>query len=203
MNWIQVILAAGRSSRMGFPKALVTVDGRPLISRQVEVGFQAGAEDVFVVTGYHESRIRSVLQRMDRSVKFVRNTDPEGDQTSSLKAALGRTDTKRSLLMQLVDHPVVRADTLKNLLSSAGSASADVHVPTHRGRRGHPPLYRPSFLNRVRAMEDDVGINHLYGLSNVAVREVELDDPTVLVDLDTPSDLREFRNMNRRKDHDE
>ena len=195
MNWIKIILAAGRSSRMGFPKALATVEGVPLISQQVKVGYRAGAETVVVVTGYHECRIRRTLGAMDNDVEFVRNPDPSGDQTSSMKRALESVGTDRGAVMALVDHPVVSPEPIRAVIPMEPTSSCHVRVPSYDARRGHPPFFSPAFLERIDGMDRDQGINRLYREDDVTVEDVPVETSTVLVDLDSPRDLFKFRNV--------
>lgn len=189
MDWVQVILCAGRSSRMGFPKGLARLKGQPILAHQVKAGYEAGADRVVVVLGFHEVRYRTVLSRLDFSPVVVRNPSPVGDQTSSMKRALGQIEPDYSVLMQLVDHPVIDDEFIGEFISSEG----DVLIPTHRGKRGHPPFYQSSFLNKIRNLDTDSGINQLYERDDVSVSEVDVDYPAVLVDLDTPDDLAAFR----------
>lgn len=195
MVWDQVVLAAGRSSRMGFPKALVSVRGTTLIEAQIQAAIEAGAGEVFVVTGFHEARIRRRLGRVSDTLTFVRAPSRHGDQTRSLKTALQYRSKQKPLLMQLVDHPVIDPDTLRKIVPDR--TDRDVRIPTYRGRRGHPPFFSTTFLEMVETMSPDRGINELYDRSETTVGEVAVEDPAVVVDLDTPSDLDRWRLSDR------
>lgn len=176
---------------MGYPKPLITIDNAPLIRHQVRAGYNTGASNVIVVVGYHESRVKAVLEKLPEQPGIVRNPERHGDQTSSMKSAIERMTSPRPVVMQLVDHPVIDPAVLQKIVPE--SLDGDVRIPTHNGRRGHPPLFSVSFLERIRAMESNTGINSLYADPDVRIEEVPVNHRSVVTDLDCPADLTEYR----------
>jgi len=190
-----VLVSAGRSSRMGFPKALARVDGRPLIEWHFKHSTSAGIGKLILVLGYHEARIVHEIRRRGLLEKYplrlVRNPDPKGDMFSSVKRGLKQHDGFSPVFFLPVDTPVCSPDTYQQLLDADSDDS--VLVPTFEGKRGHPPLFQPEFVERLRNATPAEGIRSLYQNEDITISDVPTNDPSVLFDLDTPADLREFR----------
>lgn len=191
--WVHVIVAAGRSSRMGVPKARLNLTGKPQLDVFLELGNRLGADRQVVVVGVHESRIpQSVLERY--GAETVRNPDPDSGQSDSMQRALDVLGTSNPVLMQPVDQVPLTPGSYRDLLEPSDDR---IRIPTHRGQRGHPPLFPDWFLPEVEQLPEDRGIRSLYDRFSDRIREIELDDPAVLTDLDTPERLADARRLVR------
>jgi len=184
-----IVLAAGASSRMGRPKALLDVGGRTAVDVVCDTLRAVGVDDVVVVVGKHALEIRRGARL--EGVSVVDNFFWDSGRTSSIQAGLAcvARDAEWTLLA-LVDMPLVRADSVRAIVAAAATAdrSFEVVVPVHRGRRGHPIALRRSLFPRIAALGPDdplhVVVRAARGL------DVPVDDEGVIVDFDEPGDVR-------------
>ena len=184
-----IVLAAGASSRMGRPKALLSIGGRPAIEVVCATLREGGAGDVIVVVGRHAAEIRAGADL--HGVRIVDNPKWASGRTSSIQAGLAALPpTADATLLALVDMPLVRADTVRTILAAprATKRKPGVVVPVHGGRRGHPILLFRDLFPRIAALGPDESLREVVRAAQRL--EVRVDDPGVLFDLDTPEDLR-------------
>jgi molybdenum cofactor cytidylyltransferase len=138
-----VILAAGDSTRMGFPKALLlTREGRPFVSSIVGAYAAAGLDEIVVVTGRDHDRIADVLSIEAFSVapRIVRNPDPSRGQLSSLLTGMDAvlTPDTPALAVTLVDVPLLSAETVRLVIAEWQRTRAPIVRPAIGERHGHP-----------------------------------------------------------------
>ena len=88
------------------------------------------------------------------------------------------------------DHPVLTVETVSKLIAAWRSTSAQIVVPIHQAKRGHPTLFGWQLVQRIASIPSDRGLNELLKNEQNQIHEVEVDDPTVLFDLDTPEDYQ-------------
>lgn len=194
---VGVVLAAGASRRMGTPKAALTLGGRTFLAHVVAALHGGGVPDVVVVIGDDPGGAVAGAARAC-GVGWVRNPAPERGQLASLQVALehvARTvPAADAVLVALVDHPAVRAATVAALREAAArEPSAAILVAAHGGRRGHPVLFRRSVWPELLAAPDEGGARTVVHADPARVRVVAVDDPGVVMDVDTPEDLRRLR----------
>lgn len=181
-----VVLAAGRSSRMGMPKSLLRVDGRPALEHVVAVLRDAGIERVVIVLGAHACRIRGAIDVPNAEI--VHYTDWSLGRTSSLNAGLDALPQDvDACLVALVDMPLVRPETVRAITARFAETDAEVLAPRHGDRHGHPILLDRSVFPAIAALGPDEPLRDLLRRRRRA--GVTVDDPGVLVDLDTPEDV--------------
>jgi len=191
-----IVLAAGDSTRMGSPKALLpSPDGRVFVARIVDTLREAGIVELVVVTGRDHDAVVDALTRDGRvPPQIVRNPDPSRGQLSSLWAAMDivvRPGTD-AILVTLVDVPMVAVATVTRVVTEWQRSRAPIVRPAIGDRHGHPVIFDRSVLNALRGAPIDAGAKsvvraHEHDLLNVAV-----DDEGCLVDLDTPDDYRKL-----------
>ncbi len=193
-----LVLAAGQSRRMGERnKLLIEVDGRSMLRHAVEAAMGAGVRETVVVTGHERERVEAALAGLP--VRFVHNPDYAGGLSTSLKAGIGALGRKvDGALVLLGDMPRVTAEHLRRLIEAFDPAEGrGIVVPTHLGKRGNPVLWSRAYFARMRDLQGDVGAKHLIGEHAELVCEVEMDTDGVLVDIDTPEALAEFRDKTK------
>lgn len=177
-----LVLAAGASTRMGQPKALLTLDGETFVGRIARRLRTSGCGSIAVVMGAHADEIESVLP-MD--VLGVRHPGWADGMRSSLRAGLSALPEGHVVLTH-VDRPLVSTDTLTRLCATLELACVP-RIPRHDGIPGHP-VFIPATL-RPRLMEvDDIPLRTI--LSAHAPHFVEVDDPGVLMNINTPADYQ-------------
>ena len=155
-----VVLAAGKSSRMGRTKALLPLGGETFVSRIVRTFRSAGVEDVVVVVGHDAELVSNALSGMDLAPRVILNTDYESGQLSSILAGLRAVDRPgvAAMLMTLVDVPFVSAETVRAVLMRYRSTSAPVVRPVNGGRHGHPVLIDRRLFGQFRGADSASGV---------------------------------------------
>lgn len=184
-----VILAAGSSRRMGRPKPLIPVGGRPLLARVLETVRRSLVTETIVVLGHAADRIRKAVPLRD--VVVVENPDHRRGMSTSLRAGVrAASRAADAYLIVLGDQPFVASETLNTLISSWQSNGPRILIPTFRGRRGNPVLLDRSLAGEICRIRGDVGFRSVFTRHADDIRELPVDDPGVLLDLDTP---RQFK----------
>ncbi len=189
-----VVLAAGRSTRMGGPnKLLEIVEGRPLVRHAVEAALGAALAEVVVVTGHQGASVKEALDGLP--VRFATNLRYTEGLSTSLRAGLkALPDSVDGAVVLLGDMPRVTSALVTRLVAAFDPASgAHVVAPTREGRRGNPVLWGRRFFSELARIEGDVGGRHLLGVHGEAVREVAVEDSGALLDVDTPEALAALR----------
>lgn len=179
-----VILAAGRSSRMGFSKVMAEFHHKPMVLHAVSAAQEAGFAPVVVVTGFAAERVEAILPP---GIDIVRNADPGRGMASSL--ALGvefLPDGLTAACVMLGDMPLVTALHLRKL--AADCTRDAIHAPVHGGRRGNPVIIGMKFRGELLALSGDEGARRLLLKYPNAVVSVEMSDSAVLNDIDTPAE---------------
>lgn len=190
-NIAAVVLAAGRSTRMGGSnKLLAEIGGRPLIRIAVEAALASRARPVIVVTGHERERVEAALAGLP--VRLVHNPDFAQGLGSSLRAGIAAVPAEADgAIVCLGDMPQVDAALIDRLIAAfAPEAGALAVVPTIDGRRGNPVLWSRRFFPDLIAIEGDIGARHLISRYGEAVVEVAVTGKGALVDVDTPDALR-------------
>ena len=190
-----VVLAAGQSRRMGRSnKLLEAVDGEPMVRHAVRAAASAAdGRPVVVVTGHEREAVEAALSGYD--VAFAHNPDyGAGLSTSLARGVAALPPGIEGAIVCLADMPGVRAEHLERLRDAFDpGAGAAICVATRRGKRGNPVLFASRFFPEMCDVEGDVGARHLVGAYAELVREVEMPDDGVLLDIDSPSALRAYR----------
>ncbi len=191
---VGLVLAAGRSTRMGGPnKLLEELDGKVLVRHAAEAALAAGLDEVIVVTGHQGDKVRQALEGLP--LRFVDNPAFAEGLSTSLTAGLAACpDTLEAVLVLLGDMPYVRPPLLKALIA-AYQPDKGLHaaVPVVAGRRGNPVLWGRRFLPLLREVSGDQGGRGILTAHPEAVAEIAFDDPAALIDLDTPDALSRAR----------
>ena len=193
-----IVLAAGDSTRMGTPKALLAdPDGRPFVTRIARTFGDADLDQLIVVTGAQHDAIVETLAAAGLAgrVSCVRNPDPSRGQISSLWTGLDsvmRPDLD-AILVTLVDVPMVRSSTVRAVIDAWRRTRAPIVRPAIGDRHGHPVLFDRAVFDELRRApldEGAKGVVHAHAGSGV---NVEVDDEGCLVDVDTPGDYAQLR----------
>lgn len=185
-----LILAAGESSRMGTDKALLTYRGRTFLETIVGALREAGVERVVVVLGHHAEDIRRATSLVDAEV--VVNQDYRRGQTSSLQTGLRALEgtAVEGVLLCLVDHPLISADTVRALIANFRHSGAPVVIPAFQDRHGHPVLIGQTLFAELNSLSPEEGANTVIRKYRDATQFVEVNDPGILLDVDDPETYR-------------
>jgi CTP:molybdopterin cytidylyltransferase MocA len=188
-----IILAAGNSTRMGSPKAVLTTpDGHSFVARIVRTLQSAGVIDLVVVTGRDHNAIVDAIARdaLATPPRIARNPDPSRGQLSSLLVGMDAvvTAATEGVLMTLVDVPLVRVSTVTAVIAAWHRARAPIVRPAIGDRHGHPVIFDRAVLEELRRAPLDTGAKSVVRAHEPQILNVAVDDEGSLTDVDTPSD---------------
>lgn len=182
-----VVLAAGASSRMGRPKAMLETGphGPTFIEVILATLGAAGVSAVRVVVAPGFERLGS---------SFVVNPDPGAGMLSSIHCGLDAfREPLEAVLLWPVDHPLVRMETLDAMIAAFRTSDPPIVVPTYESRRGHPVLFAARVIPQLLAADPSLGARAVVHAHEDRV-ELGVDDPSVVADIDTPEDYaRHFK----------
>ena len=185
-----VVLAAGRSTRMGaINKLIAEIGGKPLVRIAAEHALASRAKPVIVVTGHEREKVEGALASLP--VRFVHNPDYAEGLGTSLKVGIAAVPADADgAIVCLGDMPQVDAALIDKLLAAFDpEGGALVVVPTFGGRRGNPVVWARRFFHDLTAISGDIGARHLIGNYSEAVAEVPVAGEAALRDVDTPESL--------------
>lgn len=180
-----IVLAAGFSRRMGRPKLLLQLQGKPVLRWAVE-RLLPHVEDVVVVTGQDDAPIREALAGL--TVRFAVNPAPQAGQGSSI--AVGVAALKpwtRAVLIALGDQPRIPDPVVPALVEALGRSGKAIVAPVYRGTQGNPVLFSAAVFPELRALTGDAGARAVVTADPARVERVALDLP-MPPDVDTPED---------------
>lgn len=195
-----VILAGGASSRMGTPKALLTIKGETFASCIVRKGRAAHAHcvgvtmptfQVYLITGASHEVLEKELISLS-GVRLVRNENFERGQISSIQAGLRSAVAEGAevVLVWPVDLPLVQQETIELLIRNYESFRMPVTIPVFQDQRGHPVIYDRNAIQTLLLLGADQTAKDLRRIYADETCLVETEDPGVLIDIDTPEDYR-------------
>jgi len=185
-----VVLAAGRSTRMGAVNKLIAeIGGKPLVRIAAEQALASRASPVIVVTGHERARVEAALNGLP--VRLVHNPNYAEGLGTSLRAGIAAVPADADgAIICLGDMPQVTAGLIDKLIAAFDpERGALVVVPSIEGRRGNPVVWSRRFFHDLTAIHGDIGARHLIGNYAEAVVEVPVADDAALTDVDTPESL--------------
>jgi molybdenum cofactor cytidylyltransferase len=188
-----LVLAAGRSSRMGRAKATLPLDGGDsFLTRIVRTFLDAGVDDVVVVVGHEAEAIVSAFASSGLPARFAVNREYDRGQWSSLVTGLGVVDRPGVLavLVTLVDVPLVAAGTVRAVVDCYRRTRAPVVRPTLGAKHGHPLLIDRSLFAEIRAADPTAGAKPIIRAHASPAGDFEVDDEGAFVDIDTEEEYR-------------
>jgi molybdenum cofactor cytidylyltransferase len=184
------ILAAGESKRMGQPKVLVPFQGSTFVEHLVAATRHPRVGITRVVLGAGAEAIRANL-KVEPAWIVVNGDWPTG-QLSSIHAAIrslpaGATE---GILICPVDHPLISAHLVAQLIAAFDSGGKPIVLPKHNGRRGHPVLFGAAVYEELLAASAEVGARQVVWNHAADVAEVETDEEGVILNLNDPETMR-------------
>lgn len=183
-----IVLAAGRSSRMGTHKLLLPLGGRPLIAHATASACASRAESVVIVVGHEAARVRAALPPDRYTV--VKNPDYAEGMATSLRAGLAAVPASCcGALIVLGDQPLQSAELLNRLIDAATTAPDHIVVATYDGRRGNPVCFPRRYFPELKAVTGDEGGRTVLRRHAAEVVAVECGDLAPNLDADTRADF--------------
>ena len=186
-----IIVAAGYSSRMKNFKPLLGLGGRTVLEKAVLSFQNAGIRDIRVVVGHRANELIPVLDRL--GVETVVNANYSEGMFSSIVAGVRSLRSEIAGFFILpVDNPLIEGDTLEKLQNTFFSTEFGIVYPTYQGLRGHPPLISNHYVKKVLSWDNSGGMRTLLEQYEYDVIEIEVVDPGILLDMDTPEDYHQM-----------
>ncbi|MFQ5541987.1 MAG: NTP transferase domain-containing protein, partial [Candidatus Binatia bacterium] len=177
---VAVVLSAGESSRMGRPKALLSLEGTPFIERIVSVFKASRVGKIVVVLGHHSKEIKPRIQQLP--INIVINKDYAKGQLSSLIVALKSLEAEKSeetvdgVLVHLVDHPFLNRTLINDMIEKFYDSKKLIVVPRYRGKRGHPVLFARRLFPELLSTPLDLGAKGVVRAHRDDTLEIETED---------------------------
>jgi len=196
MSLFAVIPAAGLSRRMGCSKLVLPLAGRMVIHRLLSALQAVAVDTVVIVLRRSDEELKAALA--DSHVQVVQPEIDPPDMRSSVEAGLAmlqnlNPNDEDGWLLIPADHPVLDIEVLQYLIAAWSLTDAEILLPEHAGRTGHPAFFRWSLTRRIPEIPADCGLNWLRRASGVRVQNVSVHSDCVLLDLDTPEDYRRLQ----------
>ena len=188
-----IILAAGQSKRMGQPKMLLPWRDGTVLTHVLSVFREAGAEDIVVVTGGARDQVEELVAGF--GVRTVFNEAFQmGEMLSSIQCGIrALTRQTQAVLIGLGDQPQVQAGSVRRVCEAFLETRSDLVVPSYRMRRGHPWLAARPLWDELLRMEPPASPRDFLNAHSADIRYVNVDDPNILADLDTPEEYRRWQ----------
>jgi molybdenum cofactor cytidylyltransferase len=179
-----IILAAGRSSRMGAFKPLLPFGNKTVIECCIDYLRDGGINDVVVVLGHRADEIRQKIS----DVSFAVNPDSDSPMGASIAVGVSALPkTAQAILIALVDHPAIPASVVSTLLES-WKTGARLVIPTWNDRGGHPVLVDLSFRAELLNLSKSGGLRAFLQAHASEVTRIPVDSPFIARDMDTWDD---------------
>jgi CTP:molybdopterin cytidylyltransferase MocA len=189
-RYAAIVLAGGFSTRMKDFKPLLPL-GRATVTDHVIDTFLSTGVDVFLVAGYRRDDIAAVIKK--QNFTFVFNPDYEKGMFSSIQAGVRHLPkVYRGFFVLPVDIPLVRPETIKQLLKAATENPDCIIYPVFERKRGHPPLIPAALGSDILGWEKGGGLKAVLKSQEKRAWEVPVADNNILFDIDTPEDYKEL-----------
>lgn len=186
-----LILAAGKSERMGRPKALLPFQGKCFLSHVLTEAVESNLDSVVVVLGHGAEAVLQALPEV--RPRSVINPGYDHGQLSSLQCGLEHLRATRldGIMVFLIDHPLIHRGLVNQLIDAFGSNDRSIVVPSFGHRRGHPMIFGSELFDELLATPLDRGAISVVRKHAHEILHLEVNEPGVLVDIDTPEAYEE------------
>src|ERR1044071_9671211 len=180
-----VLLAAGRSQRMGQPKLLLPWQGVPLIRFVAQQILRSQLDELIVVVRHRSEHLIAALDGL--ALRIVRNDDFLDGQSPSLRTGVDALDASVSAaLVLLADQPLLQPATIDALIEVYAREQPPIVVPRHAGQRGNPVLFDRGLFAELMAITGDQGARSVLKAHEQSIRWLDTMDGGILLDIDTP-----------------
>jgi molybdenum cofactor cytidylyltransferase len=184
-----IILAAGRSRRMGTQKLLLPFAAQTVIAHIVDQVLAAPVRRAIIVVSSGADDVRAAVSQ--KSINLVENPNPDGEMLSSVRVGLRAIGADASAaLIVLGDQPSLRADLISKIVGGFESSARGIVAPVYNGRRGHPLLIARRYFDEILTRYDAVGLRRLLAAHPDDVHDIPIEDPGVVADMDYPEDYQ-------------
>ncbi len=184
-----IVLAAGKSSRMGTSKLLLPLGAVSAIERLIGSVSRAKVDDIVVVTGHDAERIAPVLDKL--AVRRVHNARYESGMFSSVRTGVkALADGVEAFLVLPADLALIRTEVLDRLIDGFRESGREILHPSCCGLRGHPPLVAGRCIDPLLQADGGCNLQDFFRVYPEAEVELEVEDLSILMDMDDEQDYR-------------
>lgn len=189
-----IVLAAGRSSRMGRNKLLLDLAGRPIVAHVLDTVAKSTFAEIVVVTGHQAGKVKAALSDVPAPLKFVEARDYADGMAASLKAGIKALSPKiDAALVILGDMPQISQQLVRDIVAAYNPLEGRAIVlPVADGKRGNPVLFDRRFFAEMLTLDGDVGARHIIGGNGELVAEIPAEPGQIFMDVDTPEAYRQL-----------
>ena len=181
-----LLLAAGRSRRMGAFKPLLPFGPTIVIRSCIENLQRAGIETITVVVGHRADDVRESLKDFD--LLFAFNSDPESEMSDSIRCGVSELSlATKAVLIALTDHPAVAPEVIRAIVQEWQSGHKLV-IPQFEGRGGHPVLVDLNFRDELLRLDSSRSLRYFFDSHKDHVRRLPVNSPYIARDMDTWDD---------------
>lgn len=176
---------------MGRPKQLIRFQGKTFVEHCVETLLQSCTNEVIVVTGKESAAVEAAVAHL--GVRTIYNPDYKAGMSTTIKTGFRvlSSDT-RSVILALVDQPLIRVETINHLLEAHERNGRLITIPTYHERRGHPIVLDATLTVEISAMSDEIGLKQVINAHQNDILYTPVTDEAILLDFDYPIDLEKL-----------
>ena len=186
-----IVLAAGRSSRMGESKALLRVDGGTFLERAIDILVEGGCQSVVAVLGPGEASARAGDIARRKGAVPLENPRADAEQIDSLWIGLeSLSEDAEAAVVLPVDHPLAEARTVRELVRGFRAGGLPIVRPVYNDRPGHPVLFARRLWDELAEPDLVDGAREVVHRHAEEILDVGIGDRGVAIDIDTPEDYR-------------
>jgi CTP:molybdopterin cytidylyltransferase MocA len=190
-----IILAAGRSERMGTNKLLMPFSDRTIIETVIGNVMQSDADHIMVVLGAYRDELLPVIERM--KVNHIYNEKWQNGMLSSIKCAFWNLPPDAdSALIFLGDQPAIPGSVASDLIHQFRKNKYGIVIPVYHGKRGHPVLISRKYEQEIYELDNNAGLHDLIKNNAHDILEVETTIKSILKDIDTMQDFVALTELN-------
>jgi len=189
-----IILAAGESKRMGFPKMLLKFNGKTMIENVLDHVSESDSDGILVVLGANREELIGLVRKYD--IKYCYNINYKEGMYSSVQCGFKNLPSDIEAVMVFQgDQPFITHSVINSVIKAYRSSGKGIIIPVYKGIRGHPLLVDSKYTDQVDKLDPDEGLRSITYLYFDDVLEVETDEPGILRDFDTYDDYKKEFNQ--------
>jgi molybdenum cofactor cytidylyltransferase len=182
-----IVLAGGESKRMGSPKMILPYEGMTIIEKVLASVLSSDVDKVVTVLGSNKDEVMKVIEKLP--VLHCHNSNYKDGMLSSVKCGFEfLPDDFRAAMVFLGDQPMAEASVINKIIKSYNESGKGINVPVFEGKRGHPILVDKKYKDEIINLDEPDGLRGLLRKHPDDLLEVETENSSVLMDIDTKED---------------
>jgi len=193
-----LVLAAGKSQRMGRPKMVLPFGSQTIIEKVIDNIIEAGISDILVVTGSDRDAVETLCSSKPVVICYNPNYE-EGMHSSVVCGFSNLSEHTRAVMVFLGDQPFIPAEVIQTVMLTWRESGKGIVIPTYRGERGHPVLFDCKLRDEILHLDPGVGLRSVTMKFPEEIMEAEVNFPQILRDIDTKNDYIDELNLIEQK----